>query len=247
MAVFLSSCSWFDNVDPEPQEENLATYHWEGTLYKGYGEEVWANAPVSLEGQHPQGLAYEVITIDEGTTDANGRFRLEYTIDSTDSKYDEYENGLYEVRFQVGGGYPLMTAPWKVDVERDIAQTDHCKVVCIVSRPINSDVDSLYVSVPLMFKTKKQVGFKPSYLDKGFQIQAVELNENPEVITQYSALTTDWQNSEKDYTQLLYGVTKKEFSKAHAALREDSIPDNFNRIELPFRGFPFTDTVYLEL
>ena len=104
ITVGVSACSWFDNVEPKPKEENLDTYHWEGTLYKGYGEEVWANAPIALVGKHRQGLAYDVKTIAQGETDANGHFRLEYTIDSTDTKYDPELGEDYEVRFEVGGG-----------------------------------------------------------------------------------------------------------------------------------------------
>src|SRR5690606_13975166 len=145
-----------------------------------------------------------------------------------------------EVRFQVGGGYPMMTSPWKVNVERDIAQTDHKKVVCVVS-DLERNHDSIYLVIPLLFASKNQMGYD------GYQIQFNELKEAESIFVLHSAFTSSWDNSPGHSGYLQYGTTESEFEKAFYAKTVDSIPDDFNRIELDFRGFPYTDTVYLNL
>src|SRR5690606_2749261 len=116
----------FENCEkspPEPDPE-LLTYTWKGVLYKGLGEEVWANTPVTLLAEERKLSGFSFSTLASGTTDAQGRFELTYELAEVvpwETRDDNYNCESMTLR---ANGLDIKEAPCGVDVEREFCSND---------------------------------------------------------------------------------------------------------------------------
>lgn len=225
----------FENCNDSPTEPDteLPTYTWKGTLYKGMGEEVWANATIELEAIERELAGYNYISVASGTSDENGRFELTYEQlpDVVPWETRSGSKNKCESIVLLVNGREVLGAPCDIDLERDIAEVDHHKFICDISELKTKGIDSLFILVPEMVHTQGTSSFE------GYRIKKLTITDSTsDEITVYSGLTSYWDNSPIDYIDLWYGFTKQDFSLAVEN-------GEHNLIDINSKGFPFTNHV----
>lgn len=244
--VGFSGCKrLFDN------DESLDnSYTISGHLFKGSSDEPYPNAPLILEGYEQSGFSNgEFTDLGSATTDESGYFSITYEQKYLDGtlKFGGSEEDYVELRFDQPIGGRIMLFPWNTNVSRDFAENNHCRVFVILSNEPQPEIDSLYFGISML--VGGQEFMEPIYFPnekKNEVVVKVDTETLKSGLLYKTSHNKEWNNSGSEAV-VAYGSNVLEFEEAFYGYRLDPIPDDLKRASFQRRGFPFTDTVKLEL
>lgn len=208
---------------PAEPDTEVPTYTWKGTLYKGLGEEVWANAKVELEAEERTLAGFKYSTVASGTTDAQGKFDLTYQLSEIVSWETSGDNHNCESVTLRANGTDIMEAPCALDLLRDFCSNDHCEVLIRIhlDNPI-AEGDSIFINL-------KPINTHPGIKSIGDNVQALTgpISNGDEY--QFKVGLTSCFNYCGTGVNLMWG--------------KNNIQENQNYFNLT--GFPYIDTIDL--
>lgn len=229
-------CDSLDGLD----EGDRNTYTWKGIIYEGYSDVPLKNRPVYLEVAYPGVPSGDVEILGETTTDEHGYYSITYRKirRPTEGLSLYIENGQFS-------NLPKYSAPVNKDVIRDIAETDHARIFVIIES--NTKIDSIYLGIPLLIDDQPEIiGMKMPGASGTFKVAKFHPNQNKTSILLKSELVLGNSESANNMA-LAYGLDKSTFQKAFTAVTNDSVSNDFNRIEFTSAGFPVTDTIHISI
>lgn len=236
VSLLISGCDRLNGLD----EGDRNTFTWKGTIYDGYSDNPLRNRPVYLEASYAGVPAGKVEIIGETTTDENGYYSITYRkLKGLVEGVALYvENGQYS-------NLPALSAPPNESIIRDVSTINHSRVFIEIRS--NQIVDSIYFGLPVLIKDQSEIfGMKMPTSSKLFKVAQYYPQNLESSYLLKSEIGSNHKNDPIELT-LAFGLEKQAFKTAFTAHHFDSIPDDFNRIKFEARGFPYTDTVEINL
>ena len=218
------------------EEGDRNTYTVQGTLFEGTSDVPLKNADLHIEAEFSDipDNSYEIIA--EGTSNENGYFSLTYKkIQKADLK---------TLRLYLGNRM-LLIIPNNENLTRDVAEYNHRRI--FVEFTSDSAIDTLFTSISFLMDESANISRMeiPGTDEKYNVYQANPKAQHYEVLLKSSWISSNIDN--ETLFSIAYGQNKSGFQKAMVSAVVDSIPDDFQRVEFVSRGFPYTDTVRVNI
>lgn len=225
----------------EPEESSFTI---SGRLFEGLTDVPYANATMILEGYQRQGFSSDYVDLGTATTDEDGFFSITYERVFRDGKIGSGS----EITLSINQpGLYLEILPWHTNISRDFASSDHSRLFVLLNEDYDGKVDSLYFTTSEIIPDSGYT-LPISFPNQDYQAHVVktDITSLKDGLLFKTRLGGSWNNSRVEDV-LAYGKDIDELEKAVFAFHLDSIPDDFQRVTYDRRGFPFTDTIKLEL
>jgi len=234
----------FSGCKKNPDEGDRNSFTWKGRVVKDCSDQPIANATVYLELEYgfDPNTNYEAVA--EATTDADGYFSLTY------KRITKLNASTVRFYFQTATGQNafIMTSPVNRSVNRDIS-IKNChqhhfvienkgsadSIYLLIGKPID-DTPFFWTSVPGLDSSSKYAVIATHIND------LIDLN----VIKVESFTSSTWNNTGVK-NHFTVAKTYKDMVKAMQANLIDSIDFPGHKFEYEIRGYPYIDTISLEL
>jgi hypothetical protein len=238
MLVVLSliGCNRFGELE----EGDRNTYTWKGKLVKDCNGEPVANTAIFLEAGGPVDTYedWEEI-VASASTDEHGFFSLTYK----HVRRHSYPN--IELRTE---NRSLLGAPINQNIQRDVAMKTCYKVYVEMNNA--SGVDSVYFQLGRMQNYNNVLGVFIEEIDTIHQYPVIPLNlKGGDFQYEFHVIPTvgiPWDNKPRTAH---YGVAPSLAEAKRSILSNlvDSIPDKYLIYPFEVRGFPYTDSLIIDL
>lgn len=230
-----------------PEEELDGRYKISGTIYAQTSDTPLVNAPLKIQGFRDNSLSGDdYIDLGTTTTDAEGFFSFTYDQHYEDDRVRFGEGHWIELSFDQVVGGQIEQLPWNKDISRDFAQHDHSRLYVEI-RFVSQVRDSIYFGLHDIFDNPDIVNVKAPEITENFSAPAIA-TAGQHIVQFECKLNTGgtWDNEPRLFNYG-YAFGSLDFKDLLIANFFDSIPDDPRRGEYELHGFPFVDTIKLEL
>lgn len=233
-------CDRLDGLD----EGDKNTFTWKGRLVQDCGEEPVANQDIFLEVDYSGTPVGDSEIICESTTDEEGNFSMTYR---NIGKLSEGIGFYLE-----GNGYTdqlIMRAPVNRAVERDIT-LENCQTLVLKVTNKGAPTDSVFLGTGPLLEPNQTSIVNLFEVDSTWKFRVLGLQFNDDkasrVIKRQIQFAQSW-NNEPVNTIMGYGISLKDVKRSLLSVYVDSIPSGYNQVEFISHGFPFIDTLEIEI
>lgn len=249
LSVFIFFCLFLFTISCDRRLDNplAKKYEIKGTFFEGYDAPSIPDYPLAL-------VYYEINsrndwinqkTIEYTRTDHDGYFEFRY------SKFSKSKTGKLAIIQDESGlkdGQALNSAPFlkgitlNSNVDRDIASLGISKLIVEFKWFGQLPSDSLFINGGGML-----AGFQSDFKENRQTAWGYILDTNQNQILIECNFQWNSDFKENDNALLVWGLGFDEFYKSTWAPTIDSLPNDFNRHRFFKSGFPYSDTVHIEL
>lgn len=242
LIIALSACK---DSGPEEVDAIEESYTISGRLYQDLGEVPVTNQEVFLEGYaegaFPTSLGSDV-------TDGDGYFSITYVQKYADDAV--VFSGLTYVALETDplAGTNFMQIPWNVDLDREFSLTNLSRLFVEVNFQ-SEQPDTLFFYADLMRYNEFTTWVKLPEIDpeRSVDAMAIPVNSNQVTIESIIELGRGWDNQPSFDRIYAYGFSREEFKSEMIAIYIDTIPEGNSNGTFTVRGFPYTDSLRLDL